>query len=144
MVYRIRERVEPIVLLESSPHLAPEAIDRMAAIQERIEAERDLETFLELDRAFHELSYSACPMTSMVEMVDRFWDTTQHYRRTYSTLMGEEGWRAADAEHRLILDALRVGDHDVAAHVLEVHIRRSRLRLAAHPEVFADVAPAAE
>lgn len=136
LVYRVRERVEPIVLAESAPRLTPETLDEMEAIQQRIEAERDLSSFLELDRRFHQLSYSACPMTSMIEMVDRFWDTTQHYRRTYSRLMGEDGWDAVDAEHRLILSALRDGEAAMAAHVLEGHIRRSRLRLASHPEAF--------
>jgi DNA-binding GntR family transcriptional regulator len=40
-------------------------------------------------------------------------------------------------EHRLLVDCARRRDPDDAERVLITHIRRTRLELARHPEVFA-------
>ena len=46
-----------------------------------------------------------------------------------------------DHEHRLILDALTRRDPVDAERYLAGHIRRTRIELAAHPEVFGPPAP---
>lgn len=136
LIYRVREQVEPIVLAESVPHLTEEQVVELGQVQEQIARTRDVEGFLALDRHFHLLTYAGCPMESMLEMVERFWDTTQHYRRLYTRLLGgegeddDEGWWIADAEHRLMMAAIRAGDGAQAGHVLRGHIQRSRTRLA--------------
>lgn len=133
LIYRVRGEVEPIILAESVPHLTEEQVAELSRLQEDIAQTREVEEFLDLDRRFHLLSYAGCPMDSMLEMVERFWDTTQHYRRSYTRLLdgeGEDGWWIADAEHRLMLAAIRAGDGAQAGHLLAGHIQRSRLRLA--------------
>ena len=133
LIYRVREEVEPIILAVSVPHLTEEQVAELSRLQEEIAHTRDVEEFLDLDRRFHLLSYAGCPMDSMLEMVERFWDTTQHYRRSYTRLLdgeGEDGWWIADAEHRLMLAAIRIADGAQAGHVLAGHIRRIRSRLA--------------
>lgn len=132
LIYRVREQVEPIVLAESVPHLTAEQVARLNDLQAQIAGTRDVEEFLALDRRFHLLAYAGCPMESMLEMVERFWDTTQHYRRRYTRLLepDDEGWWIADTEHRLMMAAIRVGDGSQAGHVLTGHIQRSRIRLA--------------
>ena len=130
VIYRVRQHVEPIVLEESVPRLTEDQIAELEALQEQIASTRDVELFLDLDRRFHRLTYAGCPMDSMLEMVDRFWDTTQHYRRTYTKGVDEDGWWVADTEHRLMLAAIRSREGAQAAHVLAGHIQRSRLRLA--------------
>jgi DNA-binding GntR family transcriptional regulator len=138
LIYRVREQVEPIVLAESVPHLSAEQVDELGRLQEVIALTRDVEEFLDPDRRFHLLSYAGCPMDSMTEMVERFWDTTQHYRRSYTRLMvgggegDDEGWWIADAEHRLMMAAIRDGDGAQAGLVLTGHIQRSRVRLASN------------
>lgn len=132
LIYRVRGQVEPIILSESVAHLSDEQVAELNRLQRAIARTRDVEEFLDLDRRFHLLSYAGCPMESMLEMVERFWDTTQHYRRSYTRLLdteGEDGWWIADAEHRLMLAAIRDGDAAQAAHALAGHIQRSRLRL---------------
>jgi DNA-binding GntR family transcriptional regulator len=132
LIYRVREQVEPIVLAESVPHLTAEQVAELGKLQEQIAGTRDVEEFLALDRRFHLLTYAGCPMESMLEMVERFWDTTQHYRRLYTRLLepDDEGWWIADAEHRLMMAAIRGGDGAQAGHVLAGHVQRSRIRLA--------------
>src|ERR671921_1774463 len=52
VVYRMRERLEPLALAESLTRLDADDLARLEDIQRQIEANRDLERFLELDRAF--------------------------------------------------------------------------------------------
>ena len=58
------------------------------------------------------------------------------YRRAYAVLVGVADNPATHAEHTLLVEALRRRDAQDAAHVLELHIRRTRVELAKHPDVF--------
>ena len=60
VLYRMRERLEPLALTESLPHLGDARIAELADIHERIMADDDLGEFLVLDRAFHLGSYAGC------------------------------------------------------------------------------------
>lgn len=128
-VYKIRERLEPLALIESIPHMGAEVRARLSDLATRIEQAADVETFLRLDREFHLLSYSCTPMASLLRMIERFWNTTQHFRRRYSDLIGSEGHWIIHAEHRLLMNAIVEGDTQEAATLLEAHIRRTRKRL---------------
>jgi DNA-binding GntR family transcriptional regulator len=137
--YEIRERIEPLLLAESLQRLTDDDISRMEAIQEEIEANTDIEGFLRLDREFHWTAYQRHEAPQLAEMVARLWDTTQHYRRAFMQLARSHGSWIINAEHRLLLEALRARDRDTADTVLTMHIRRTRLALKDHPELFADV-----
>jgi DNA-binding GntR family transcriptional regulator len=134
--YKIRERLEPLLLAESAPRLADEDIDAMAAVQDRIEACTDVEEFLVLDRELHWAVYQHHDAEDLAAMVNRLWDTTQHYRRVFTRLAGERRRWIINAEHRLLIQALRDRDHSSAERVLELHIRRTRVELVKHPELF--------
>ncbi len=136
VVYRMRERLEPLALVESLALLTEEDLARAEAIQEQIEGNDDLERFLDLDREFHLLTYRGCTLDPLVSMVVRLWNSTQHYRRAYVALGGRERMWVVNSEHRLILDALRRRDPVDAERFLEGHIRRTRIELGKHPEVF--------
>jgi DNA-binding GntR family transcriptional regulator len=138
--YEIRERIEPLLLLESLPHLTEEDDDAMRSLQGEIEANDDVERFLVLDRQFHWRSYSRHQAPQLAAMVERLWDTTHHYRRTYVQLTHAHGSWTILAEHQLLLDAILQRDADTAVAVLGLHIRRTRVGLAAHPELFAEPA----
>ena len=51
--YKIRERLEPLLLAESAPRLSDADIAEMAELQDRIERTADVEEFLVLDRRLH-------------------------------------------------------------------------------------------
>ncbi|EYR64109.1 GntR family transcriptional regulator [Actinotalea ferrariae CF5-4] len=133
--YLIRERLEPLLLSLSAPHLDDAVVDRLADLATRMQG-ADLETFLRLDREFHLLSYSGGAAPSIEEIVRRLWNSTQPYRRAYAVLVGVADSPATHAEHTLLVEALRRRDPQDAAHVLELHIRRTRVELARHPDVF--------
>jgi DNA-binding GntR family transcriptional regulator len=65
VVYRMRERLEPVALAESLPQLTRDDLARLAGVQDQIEANTDLGRFIELDRAFHLGSYAGCRIDSL-------------------------------------------------------------------------------
>lgn len=135
-MYQIRERIEPLMLRLSIPHLSQANIDKLVGLASHMEKNKDIEVFLKLDREFHLLSYSGAQTALLGEMVHRLWNTTQHYRRAYSRLLASDGFKPAHYEHHLLLSAIGKQDLDDAERILFGHIRRTRLELANHPAVF--------
>ena len=136
-MYQIRERLEPLLLRLSMPHLGPVRIRRIAELAAEIDGTDDVEHFLRLDREFHLLSYAGATTAMLGDTVHRLWNTTQHYRRAYSLLLDADRDRILHDEHHMLVSAIQAGDADDAERVLQGHIRRTRLRLALQPGVFA-------
>jgi len=136
-MYQLRERIEPLLLSYSLPGLTEHTLARLGSLADEMQSGADLETFLHLDREFHLLSYSGAHTTILGPTVQRLWNSTQHYRRAFTMLAGVEGNRAVHYEHQLLVGALRRGDSVDAERVLGGHIRRTRLELLNHPEIFA-------
>ncbi|MFJ5260047.1 GntR family transcriptional regulator [Streptomyces sp. NPDC088387] len=136
--YKLRERVEPLALSESIPNLTSDDFHRLDEIQREIESNSDVDRFLSLDRELHLITYSGCSIEQLLSMVRRFWNTTQHYRRAYAHLIDPTGRELINFEHRLIIEAIKRGDPVDAERFLAGHIRRTRLALSRHPELFAD------
>ncbi|WP_432853694.1 GntR family transcriptional regulator [Amycolatopsis sp. CA-161197] len=139
--YKMRERLEPLLLAESAPRLSDGDIDELEALEDRIEKTDDVEEFLVLDRQLHWTVYRHHDAHDLAAILNRLWDTTQHYRRAFTRLAGERRSWIIRAEHRLLIEALRQRDHASAERILELHIRRTRVELVKHPEVFAVPVP---
>jgi DNA-binding GntR family transcriptional regulator len=137
-LYQIRERLEPLLLRASLPGLDDAVIARLADLAEVMErAGGDVDAFLRADREFHLASYSAAVPGETSQIIGRMWNSTQHYRREFTKLAaGQGGLGATHLEHRLLLDCLRREDADDAERVLVMHIRRTRLELSRHLEIF--------
>jgi DNA-binding GntR family transcriptional regulator len=152
--YLIRERLEPLLLRTSMPRLDAAAVDRLGGLADEMEAGPELDAFMRADREFHLSSYAGAASSEMWQIIHRMWNTTQHYRREFTRLAAQAGSVSprGDAppsaprkpgldvthlEHRLLLDCIRRQDPDDAERVLVTHIRRTRLELEKHPEIFA-------
>ena len=138
VMYRMREQLEPLALSESLPSLTPGDFLRLEEIQEEIESGVDVEGFLALDREFHLRTYSACAIDQLTTTVTRLWNSTQYYRRLFMQLTGPSRRWVVNAEHRLLLDAIERRDEVDAGRFLAGHIRRTRMELRRHPEVFGE------
>ena len=159
--YLVRERLEPLLLAMSLPALADEAVAAMAGLAAAMEAATsapgrpDVDAFLRADREFHLSGYAGAAGGEAWRIVARMWNTTQHYRREFTRIAAGRAAPAADGpaggapaaggpsglgvthlEHRLLLDCIRRRDPDDAERVLVTHIRRTRLELLGHPEIF--------
>jgi len=135
--YLIRERLEPLLLRTSMPRLDAAAVDRLGGLADEMEAGAELDAFMRVDREFHLSSYAGAESSEMWQIIHRMWNTTQHYRREFTRLAARAGLSVTHMEHRLLLDCIRRQDPDDAERVLVTHIRRTRLELEKHPELFA-------
>ena len=138
IIYQMRERLEPLALSQSIPHLSASDVRSLEHIQDTIETNSDIGGFLQLDREFHLLTYSGCHFDQLTLMVTRLWNSTQHYRRIFVSNTGPGRMWVINSEHRLLLDAIQRHDATDAERYLSGHIRRTRVELAKHPEVFSD------
>ena len=135
-LYRMRERLEPLALVESMGKLGSAEIAEIQAIQQRIEQGVDVAEFLILDREFHMATYTGCTDEHLMSSVTRLWNATQHYRRAFMSVSGPGRAWIVNAEHRLLMEAIERQDADDAELYLLGHIRRTRKELARHPEIF--------
>jgi DNA-binding GntR family transcriptional regulator len=139
--YLIRERLEPLLLRASLPNLDDAAIGQLEVLTGAMSAPSvSVAEFLRLDREFHLSSYAGAPPGETSQIIGRMWNTTQHYRREFTKLAAGAGAGAGmdvtHLEHRLLLDCIGRRDADDAERVLVTHIRRTRLALEQHPEIF--------
>jgi DNA-binding GntR family transcriptional regulator len=134
--YLIRERLEPLALGQALGGISEEGIDQMEDLVIAMENAVTLEEFMDFDRQFHQLSFRSAGMPTLLDMVERLWNTTQHYRRAFVQIVGMDGLRESHLEHRLLLAAIRRRDRRSAEELLGLHIRKTRLSLADHPEIF--------
>ena len=137
-LYQVRERIEPLLLRYSLPHLTPAEVDHLGELAEQMRKTRNIERFLELDREFHLGSYRGAETRFLVPTIERLWNATQHYRRAFTRLLDVESNRILHDEHHMLVAAIRGNDPDEAERVLFGHIRRTRLQLTRHPEVFSN------
>jgi len=135
-MYRMRERLEPLLLRMNAPNLADADIDRLADLAAAMEGTDDVEEFLRLDREFHLSPLGVVETAVLGSTVLSLWNRTQHYRRAVTRLFYLERDRSVHHDHHLLVNALRRRDEDEVEQVLARHIRRSRLELGRHPEVF--------
>lgn len=137
-MYQMRERIEPLLLRFNVPLLTDEAVDDLEALATQIELSADLEDFITLDRQFHLSMYGAAETSVLGDTVLQLWNRTQHYRRAFMRVFRTGNDQSVHYEHHLLVSAIRRRDLDEAERVLAGHIRRTRLELARHPEVFSD------
>ena len=134
--YQVRERLEPLLISQSIPHLTASQVKRLVELVAQIEKTKDIESFLRLDREFHLLSYAGAAPGMLREFVERIWNTTQHYRRAFAKLSNLQNSEVTHMEHKLILDGILRKDSAAAQQALESHIRRTRVTLSEHKELF--------
>ena len=102
-----------------------------------MEAGAGLDAFLRADREFHLSSYAGAAPGETWQIIDRMWNTTQHYRREFTRRAARDGLGVTHLEHRLLLDCIRRQDAGRRRAGARMHIRRTRLELEKHPEIFA-------
>ena len=150
--YLVRERLEPLLLRLSMPRLTDAEVGRLAGLAAEMEAAPGVDAFLRADREFHLGGYAGSAGGETWRVIHRLWNTTQHYRREFTRLgavvggaagtgdggpPGSRGLGVTHLEHRLLLDAIARRDADDAERALVTHIRRTRLELGRHPEIYA-------
>jgi len=134
--YKIRERLEPLLLTYSLPNLTEDDLELISSLVEQMKQTQDIETFMRLDRQFHWATYSRANTATLSDFIERLWNTTQPYRRVFTRMVRSGGIEVTHLEHELLVEAIKRRDTEEAERILHGHIRRTRIELDRHPEVF--------
>jgi DNA-binding GntR family transcriptional regulator len=127
-IYKIREVVEPLAIFESIPLFTDADIESLDATVHELERVKTVEEYIRLDRLFHLRTYSRAPLPQLLAMVERFWNSTQHFRRQFiEQILGKDGLPFSDPQHIVLMDAIRSRDPEAARSIIHLHIRRTRL-----------------
>jgi DNA-binding GntR family transcriptional regulator len=129
--YEIREKLEPMLLAESMPHLTEGDLDKMRVAKAKLEAVRDVADYLPLSRDFHWTAFSRGQSILLERIVGRLWDVTHSYRLAYAKLALQDAarMRIMCDERDLLFGAIERGELDLAPRILALHIRRTHLVL---------------
>lgn len=139
-IYSLRVAVEPLAIQQSIPHLAEDDIRALESLAARMEESEDIEDFLAADREFHLTSYRGAQFPLIIQLVERFWNTTQHFRRRFAEVRPESSFRLAYSDHRMLIQAIRDQNTEVAAVIVKRHIERTRDDLTATLTVLEEAA----
>jgi DNA-binding GntR family transcriptional regulator len=138
-VYWLRERLEPLAIERSVPNLTDEQVQALRAdveTMERLSRTPNQEAaWLATDKSFHATAIAEAESPRLLQIVEGLWNVAEQYRLAYMRITPESRG-LAEVEHRLLVDAFERRAGEDAARLLEVHIRRTRLALAQHPEIF--------
>lgn len=136
--YRIREVLEPMLLAESIPNLTDAALDDMREVKARLERVTHVDDYMPLARQFHWTAFNGHRVPLLAQIVERLWDTTQHYRRVYAemALRDTELMDVMRAERDLLFGAIFRRETDLAPRILSAHIRRTHMGLLEHGELL--------
>jgi DNA-binding GntR family transcriptional regulator len=133
-VYWLREQLEPGAVSRSASRLST---DQLQALRELVEAMETIDEtaepmrWLAIDTEFHLLILGATGLPRLERILGSLWNLAAPYRRAYAARIDAGAFRIAEAEHRLLLDALERRNGPDAAEIHELHVRRTRLGLAA-------------
>ena len=88
---------------------------------------------LEGDRAFHSAVVESCANVVLIETVQRFWDARRGplFERLGAHFETADSWRAAIAEHEIILAAICGHDASAARAAMHSHMDKSHARFSA-------------
>lgn len=135
-LYRVRERLEPLLLEMNVPLISETTIQRLRALATGMEETHSIERFLKLDREFHFTALSEAKTRMLTTTVRTLWNQTHHYRREVTNLIFAHSDRSVHFDHHLLVNAIARRDAFEASQLLELHIRRTRRQLTNHPGIF--------
>lgn len=128
-LYKMRELLEPLAMSESVPRLSDDDIAKLDQMVQQMEAMTSVEDYIRYDRQFHLLCYSKAKMPKLLSMIEQFWNSTQHYRRSLVAGMFAKKCPYSDPHHRILLDAVRERDTEAVRVIIYLHIRRTRIHI---------------
>jgi DNA-binding GntR family transcriptional regulator len=120
-LYSTRIEFESQVVRMSTPFSASE-LDALDGLLDELHdalVANETRRVVELNREFHFSLYRKSGSPRRIKVIEHLWLHSQRYQ----TLSVEQREDAGDREHRVIVDALRQGDHARAGDLLGEHLR---------------------
>lgn len=140
--YLVREALEPVLTEAATRRIDAGTLNTIRTINAEAEAfaERDDHGgYVELDRRFHTEVFAAAQMPRAHSIIQAMLHTADRYRHAYSLL--PHRLEISVVEHRMIIEAIERGAAEDACELHRIHVRRTRLTLSDHPEMFQEESP---
>jgi DNA-binding GntR family transcriptional regulator len=122
LLYETRAILEPYAVRLACARGTPARWDDMAAALVQADSSSTPDELLDIDRRCREIVWQAADNRFLTDTLDMLY--AQSARLWHLYLGDITDLRDMIAEHRSILDALRAGDADRAASLIEAHMRR--------------------
>ncbi len=122
--YRVREALEVLAVRLATPRLEAQDLEELERLHQKMVHHADqgeIDAFFSANAAFHRLLVERSGNMKLQELYDPLVNQMRRYRMRSLSLRG--GIQRSCEEHRAILDAVRNGDAEEAARLLEEHIR---------------------
>lgn len=138
-LYDVRIALESLATRLAVPRADEADFNRLHALLIRMDSERDLARWLDLNSEFHRGMYAPSNRSHLCSLIDNLRRNTERYLRLYARNM--KRLKEAQVEHRRIFDGYRRGDANAAASALEDHLKNTLrgllLLFEDHPELRA-------
>lgn len=119
-VAEMRAALEVLALRHAARHLTPAILDAAEEATREGDAAADVHAWEEANRRFHRLILAPCGMSRLLASIDDLHAASARF--LFSAW--RSGWeKRTDHDHRAILLALRQGQVDEAASILERHVQ---------------------
>jgi DNA-binding GntR family transcriptional regulator len=131
-IFAIRSELEAFALrrgadvIKDDPELLGE-LESLVRVMDQYEHQP--EEWRTANESFHMRIYRAAGMPRLFSLIDSLWIAVEPYLRLYVSTAGS--FRAAQEEHRSMLQSLRGGDGDAAAETLRRHLSETEEVVAA-------------
>jgi DNA-binding GntR family transcriptional regulator len=120
-VYELRRTLEPLAMRWAATRITDEELHRAAALQERMDVEREVATWVSLNGAFHAVLSDAARSPRLSSMLQRLREGSARYvGLSFAFRQGQ--LEHGNADHHRLLDALRRRDADAAATIIVEHL----------------------
>ena len=114
--------LEPLAL-GLTPEFAPERLDQLGELAGQLEQTRgDVARAVELDERWHQVLFGECPNRRLLEVITLLRQVPRRYLHAYLREAGRVS--LSSLHHTRVLAALRAGDREGAARLLERRWRR--------------------
>jgi DNA-binding GntR family transcriptional regulator len=135
--YTIRERLEPLLLAESIPHLTEADFAELRETAALLRTVERVDDYMPWSRKFHWTAFRGHRAPLLAQIVERLWDSTQSYRRAYARLALQDAVRmeVMRSERDLLLSAIERRELDLAPRILALHIRRTKTSLSEYGDL---------
>jgi DNA-binding GntR family transcriptional regulator len=136
--YTIRERLEPLLLAESIPHLTDADFAELRETAALLRTVERVDDYMPWSRKFHWTAFRGHRAPLLAQIVERLWDSTQSYRRAYARLALKDAVRmdVMRNERDLLLSAIERRELDLAPRILALHIRRTKTSLSEYGDLI--------
>ena len=141
-IYDIRAALETQALHLAVPNLTAEMLAHAEAVLNKMDTEKNMARWAELNWQFHATLYAAAHRPRLFEMIKQLHDNVGRYLRSSLSLAAHS--KPSQKQHRALLAACKKKDAQAASDILAQHLSTTSQKLAQqlrHPDAGRDHKP---